>query len=98
MATQAIHSARDTHWLGIHLAPALTRRENRRRCANRARQAEARIRRLMTKYGAPPASARNLPAAIAQGALMYAAELTWNGRGHGGRVTGGDQPHGASHI
>ena len=47
---------------------------------NRALQAEARIRRLMTKYGVPNASAKNLPAASVQGTLMYAAELTWNGR------------------
>ena len=45
-----------------------------------ARQAEAKVQRLTTKYGVPPASARNLQMAIIQSALLYAAELTWSGQ------------------
>lgn len=73
--------ARDTmRWLGIWLDLALTLQENQRCCINRARRAEARVQRITTKNGVPPASARNLQMAIAQGTLPYAAELTWNGR------------------
>ena len=46
---------------------------------NRARGAEASIRRLVTKYGVPPASAQNLPQALVHGTLLYGAEFTWNG-------------------
>ena len=69
-----------TRWLGIWLDSALTLRENRQRCLGRARKAEARIRRLVTAHGVPPASARDLQSAVVQGTLLYAAELTWNGR------------------
>ena len=40
-----VRFARDaTRWLGVWLDSALTLRENRRRCVNRARQAEAKAR------------------------------------------------------
>ena len=52
--------------------------DNQRRCLNRTRQAETRLRRLVNTHGVPPAFARNLQQVIAQGALLYAAELTWN--------------------
>ena len=49
-------------------------------------QTKARIRRLTTKYGVPPASARNLQMVIVQGTMLYATELTWNsGKGMGGK-------------
>ena len=48
--------------LGPHL------RDNRRRCSNRARQAEARLKRLV-KHGVLAALARNLQMVIVEGAL-----------------------------
>ena len=46
----------------------------------KTRQAEARLRRIVNQYGVPLASARNLQAAIVQGTMLYASELTWNGQ------------------
>ena len=46
---------------------------------NSARGAEASIRRLVTKFGVPPASARNLQLTLVHSTLLYGAELTWNG-------------------
>ena len=43
-------------------------------------QAEAKLRRIVNQYGVPPASARNVQAAIVQGTMLYASELTWNGQ------------------
>ena len=78
---QTVHFSRAvTRWPGIWLGWALTLRENRRRCINQVCQAEPKIRRLMTRYGGPPASARKLQEAIVRGTLLCAAELTWNGR------------------
>ena len=68
-----------TRWLGVWLDSALTLRESRRRSMNRARAAEASIRRLVTKFRVPPALARNLQQAIVSGTMLYALELTWNG-------------------
>ena len=53
-----------------------------------ARQAEARLRRIVSQYGVPPASARTLQTSIIQATMLYAAELTWNG---GKNVEGGYQ-------
>ena len=69
-----------TRWLGIWLDAALTLRENRRRRIGKARQAKARIKRLVSQYGVPPGSARTLSMSLVQGTMMYAAELTWNGQ------------------
>ena len=44
------------------------------------RQAEAKLRRVVNQYDVPPASVRNLQAAIVQGTMLYASELTWNER------------------
>ena len=68
-----------TRWLGIWLDASLNLAENRRRRIGKARQAEARLRRIVSQYGVPPAAARNLQAAIVQGTMLYASELTWNG-------------------
>ena len=46
----------------------------------KTRQAKARLRRIVNKYGVSPAAARNLQAAIIQGTMLYASELTWNGK------------------
>ena len=46
----------------------------------KTRQAEAKLCRIVNQYGVPPASARNLQAAIVQGTMLYASELTWNGQ------------------
>ena len=46
----------------------------------KTRQAEAKLRQIVNQYGVPPALARNLQAAIVQGTMLYASELTWNGR------------------
>ena len=54
--------------------------ENRHRRIAKARQAEARLRRVVSKHGVPPASTRNLQMAIVQGTMFYEAELTWNGK------------------
>ena len=69
-----------TRWLGIWLDASLNLEENRRRRIGKTRQAEAKLRRIVNQYGVPPASARNLQAAIAQGTMLYASELTWNGQ------------------
>ena len=69
-----------TRWLGIWLDASLNLEENRRRRIGKTRQAEAKLRRIVNQYGVPPASARNLQAAIVQGTVLYASELTWNGQ------------------
>ena len=69
-----------TRWLGIWPDSSLTLVENRRRRIAKTRQAEARLRRIVTKYGVPPAATRGLQSAIVQGIMLYAAELTWNGK------------------
>lgn len=77
---QTVHFARETtRWLGIWLDSSLTLAENRRRRVGKARQAEARPRRIVTTYGVPPTAAINLQAAIVQGTMLYASEITWNG-------------------
>ena len=62
------------------LDSALTLQGNRRRRIGKTRQAEARTRRIVSQYGAPPASARNLQMSLVQGTMLYAAELTWSGQ------------------
>ena len=49
-----------TRWLGIWLDSKLSLTENRRRRIAKARQAEARLRRIVNIYGVPPPAARNL--------------------------------------
>ena len=68
-----------TRWLGIWLDSTLNLTENRKRRIGKTRQAEARLRRIVNQYGVPPAAARNLQAAIVQGTMLYASELTWSG-------------------
>ena len=68
-----------TRWLGIWLDSSLTLAENRRRRLGKARQAEARLRRIVSTYGVPPAAARTLQSTIIQGTVLYASELTWSG-------------------
>lgn len=76
-----MHSARGvTRWL-VWLNPALTLRENRRKCINRATQAEVRLRRLVNQYVVLPVSARNPQMAIILGTMLYATELTWKNGG-----------------
>ena len=70
-----------TRWLGIWLDASLNLEENRRRRIGKTRQAEAKLRRIFNQYGVPPASARNLQAAMVQGTMLYASELIWNGQG-----------------
>ena len=69
-----------TRWLGIWLAASLNLKENRRRRHGKTREAEAMLRRMVNHYSVPLASARNLQAAIMQGTMLYASELTWNGK------------------
>ena len=38
------------------------------------------LRRIVNHYGVPLVSARNLQATIVQGTMLYASELTWNGK------------------
>ena len=47
--------------------------------SQRPDKAEARLSRIVTKYGVLPAAGRGLQAAIVQGTMLYAVELTWNG-------------------
>ena len=68
-----------TQWLGIWIDSALTLRDSHHRVLNRAKGAEAAICRLVSKYGVPPASTRNLQQALIHGMLLYGAELTWDG-------------------
>ena len=44
----------------------------------KTRQAGARLRLILSKYGVLPAAARNLWTAIVQGNMLYASELTWS--------------------
>ena len=54
---EGVSFARETsRWLGIWLDSALTLRENRRHRLDKTRQAEAKIRRIVNQYGAPPAA------------------------------------------
>ena len=69
-----------TRWLGIWLDSTLSLAENQKRRIAKTRQAEARLRRIVNKYGVPPAAARNLLTSIVQGTMLYAAELTWRGQ------------------
>lgn len=81
---QIVHFNRETRWIGNWLDAVLTPKDNKHRCINRARQAEARQRRIVILYGVPPVSARSLQQSIVQGTLQ-ASELTWNGQvGMGG--------------
>lgn len=52
----------------------------RRRCINQARRAEARAQRLTTRYGVPPASARNLQTAIIQGTMQQSSPGSQKGK------------------
>ena len=74
-----------TRWLGIWFDVSLSLADNRQRRVERTRQAEARLRRIVNQHGVPPAAARNLQAAIVQGTILYASELTWNGKESVGR-------------
>ena len=75
MGDQQTHFAKGAvRWLGLWLGSAVALVENRR-CVNRTRQAEARIRRIVSKHGIPPVSARNLQLAVIQVALLYASEI-----------------------
>ena len=66
--------------MGIWLDFMLPLAENRRRRIAKTRQAEARLRRIVNKYGVPPPAARNLQTAIVQGTMLYAAELACSGQ------------------
>lgn len=98
---QTVHFAPEaTRWLEIWLNSTLTLAENRRRRIGKTRQEEARPRRIVNRYGAPPAAARNLQLAIIQGTMLYASEF----RGTAVRVsrgstrgssTGWAEPHSA---
>ena len=64
---QTVHfSPEATRWLGVWLGSTLTLAQNRRRRISKTRQAEARLRRIVNRYGVPPAAARNLQIAVAQ--------------------------------
>ena len=77
---QTVHFAGEaTRWLGIWLDSSLSLAENRCRWIGKTRQAEARLRRIVSTYGVPPAAARGLQMAIVQGTMLYASELTWSG-------------------
>jgi hypothetical protein len=67
-------------WLGLWIDSALRLTTHQSKCMARARMAENRWRWLITKYGVPPASARNIQIAIIQSTIMYGAELSWNGK------------------
>ena len=67
-----------TRWLGIWLDASLNLEENHRQRIGKTRQAEAKLRQIVNQYGVPPASARNLQAAIVKGTMLNASELTWN--------------------
>ena len=69
-----------TRWLGIWLDSELRLVENRHRRIAKAHQAGTRLRRIVTKFGVPPASTRNLQSVIVQGTMLYGAELTWNSK------------------
>ena len=68
------------HTLAWDLAGLHALAESRRRRIGKTRQAEAGLRRIVSKYGAPPAAARNLQSEIVQGTMLYASELAWKGQ------------------
>ena len=69
-----------TQWLGIWLHSTLTLQKHRWRRIGKARQAEARIRRIVNQYGVPLGLAGTLSMSLVQGTLLYVAKLTWNGQ------------------
>ena len=69
-----------TRWLGIWLDSELRPVENRHRRIAKTRQAEARLRRIVSQHGVHPSSTRNLQMTIVQRTTLYGAELTWNGK------------------
>jgi hypothetical protein len=69
-----------TRWLGMGLDSSLRLITHRNKCIGKARSAENRLRNLVGKYRAPPASAYNLQLVIVQSTMLYGTELTWNGR------------------
>jgi hypothetical protein len=66
--------------LEVWIDSALRLTTHRQKCIARARATEKQLRRLIGKFGVPPASARNIQIAIIQSTLMYGAELTWTGK------------------
>ena len=81
MGNQTVRFTQEaTRWLGIWLDSTLSLAEDRRRRIGKTRQAEARLRRIISKYGVPLAAARNLQTAIVRGTMLYAAERTWKRR------------------
>ena len=80
MGDQTIHFSREaTRWQGIWLDSTLTLVKDRRRQTSKTRQAEARLRRVVSTYGVSLPAARNLQMATAQGTILYASEPTWSG-------------------
>ena len=78
---QTVHPTREsTRWPWIWLASTLTLAENRRRGMGKTRQAKARLRRIVNRHGVPPAAAKNLQMTIAHGTMLYASEVTWDGK------------------
>ena len=59
-----------TRRLGIWLDSSLTLAENSRVRIGKARQAEARVRRIVSTYGVPRAATGGLQSAIVQGTLL----------------------------
>ena len=57
--------------------------ENRKRRIGKTRQAEARLRRIVSQYRAPPGAERNLQMAIVQGAMLSASERASRGSTRG---------------
>ena len=95
---QQIHFPRDTaRWLGVGLDAASTLREKRRRCLNRARQAEARLRRIVNPPGIgqkPPTINRTGHPALRPPSSSGTAGSEWRestgaNKSHGKGVPGG---------
>jgi ribonuclease HI len=69
-----------TRWLVVWIDSAFRSTTHRHKCMAIARAAENRLRKLISKYGVPPASVRNIQIAIIQSTLMDGAKLIWNGK------------------
>ena len=74
MGNQTVRFAIEaTRWLGIWLDFLVKTAAAE---SAKPRRADARLGRVVSKHGVPPAAARNFRIAIVQGVVLYASELT----------------------
>jgi ribonuclease HI len=69
-----------TRWLGVWLDSQLLLTHHHRIRLAKAKQAEARVRSLVGKFGLTPANVRRVQVAAVQAVALYGAELWWDGQ------------------